>query len=49
MMAMKLLRDNAFDALLTSSAPIDALPAVMARLADGDTSTICHTVDYEGC
>jgi threonine dehydrogenase-like Zn-dependent dehydrogenase len=47
-LALELLRDPAFDALLTGSSPLADLPSVMARLADGDTRTICHTVTYEG-
>jgi threonine dehydrogenase-like Zn-dependent dehydrogenase len=47
-LALDLLRDPAFDALLTSTSSLADLPAVMARLADGDTRTICHTVSYEG-
>jgi threonine dehydrogenase-like Zn-dependent dehydrogenase len=46
-LALDLLRDPAFDALLTGSAPLAQLPEVMARLADGDPTTICHTVTYE--
>ena len=47
-LALDLLQDPAFDALLTSSSSLADLPDVMARLADGDTGTICHTVTYEG-
>ena len=46
-LALDLLRDPAFDALLTGSSSLTELPAVMARLADGDSATICHTVTYE--
>ncbi|MEP6648457.1 MAG: zinc-binding alcohol dehydrogenase [Lapillicoccus sp.] len=46
-LALDLLRDPAFDALLTGTSSLAALPDVMARLADGDTRTICHTVTYE--
>ena len=38
--------DPAFDALLTGSSTLAELPEVMARLADGDRTTICHTVTY---
>jgi len=47
-LALDLLRDPAFDALLTGSSSLADLPSVMASLADGDTRTICHTVTYEG-
>ena len=46
-LALDLLRDPAFDALLTGSSSLADLPSVMASLADGDTRTICHTVTYE--
>jgi threonine dehydrogenase-like Zn-dependent dehydrogenase len=45
-LALDLLRDPAFDALLTGSSPFDELPGVMARLADGRLPGLCHTVDY---
>ena len=45
--ALSLLADPAFDALLTSSAPLAELPAVMALLAAGDRRTLCHSVTYE--
>jgi len=47
-LALDLLTDPAYDAVLTGSSPLAELPEVMARLADGDTRTICHTVTYEG-
>ena len=46
--ALDLLRDPAFDALLTGSSPLADLPDVMARLADGRLDAICHTVTYDG-
>ena len=46
-LALHLLRDPAFDALLTGTSTLAALPGVMARLADGDSRTLCHTVTYE--
>lgn len=45
-LALDLLRDPAFDALLTGRSRFDDLPAVMERLADGRLATICHTIDY---
>ncbi|MGY1739520.1 MULTISPECIES: zinc-dependent alcohol dehydrogenase [unclassified Blastococcus] len=47
-LALDLLRDDAFDALLTGSSPFGELPEVMARLADGRLPALCHTVDYGG-
>lgn len=45
-LALELLRDPAFDALLTGRSPFPELPEVMARLADGEPA-LCHTIDYE--
>ncbi|WP_409332560.1 zinc-dependent alcohol dehydrogenase [Trujillonella humicola] len=45
-LALGLLRDDAFDALLTGSSPFAELPGVMARLADGRLPALCHTIDY---
>lgn len=46
-LALDLLRDPAFDALLTGCSPFDDLPEVMARLADGRLSGLCHTIAYD--
>ena len=45
-MALELLRDPAFDALLTGQSPFEELPAVMAGLADGSLPALCHTITY---
>jgi NADPH:quinone reductase-like Zn-dependent oxidoreductase len=45
-LALDLLVDPAFDALLTGSSTLAELPGFMARLADGDRQTICHSVTY---
>ena len=45
-LALDLLRDAAFDALLTGSSRFDDLPDVMARLAAGRLPAICHTITY---
>jgi threonine dehydrogenase-like Zn-dependent dehydrogenase len=47
-LALELLRDPAFDALLTGRSPFGELPDVLARLADGRLSALCHTIDYDG-
>jgi hypothetical protein len=47
-LALELLRDPAFDALLTGRSPFDELPEVMARLAAGELPALCHTIAYEG-
>jgi hypothetical protein len=46
-LALELLRDPAFDRLLTGASPFAELPAVMARLAAGSLSGLCHTITYE--
>ena len=46
-LALDLLRDPAFDALLTGSSPFDELPDVLARLADGRLTALCHTITYD--
>ena len=45
-LAVDLLRDPAFDALLTGDSPFEELPEVMPRLADGSLPAICHTITY---
>jgi threonine dehydrogenase-like Zn-dependent dehydrogenase len=45
-LALELLRDAAFDALLTGSSRFDELPDVMPRLAAGSLPAICHTITY---
>jgi threonine dehydrogenase-like Zn-dependent dehydrogenase len=45
-LALELLRDPAFDALITGESRFDELPDVMARLADGSLPALCHTVSY---
>ncbi len=45
-LALELLRDPAFDALLTGSSPFEDLPEVMAALSDARLTALCHTIDY---
>jgi threonine dehydrogenase-like Zn-dependent dehydrogenase len=47
-LALELLRDPAFDALLTGASPFADLPDVLARLAGGTLPALCHTVTYAG-
>jgi NADPH:quinone reductase-like Zn-dependent oxidoreductase len=47
-LALELLRDDAFDALLSGESRFEDLPAVMARLAAGDLPALCHTITYDG-
>ncbi len=46
-LALELLRDDAFDALLTGHSTWRDLPAVMAELASGPNAELCHTIDWE--
>jgi threonine dehydrogenase-like Zn-dependent dehydrogenase len=46
-LALDLLRDPVFDALLTGASPFAELPRVMARLASGELPALCHTIGYE--
>jgi threonine dehydrogenase-like Zn-dependent dehydrogenase len=46
-LALELLRDPAFDAVLTGESPFEELPTVMARLADHELSALCHSVTYD--
>jgi NADPH:quinone reductase-like Zn-dependent oxidoreductase len=45
-LALDLLRDPAFDALLTGESSFEELPEVMPRLVDGSLPAICHTITY---
>lgn len=45
-LALELLRDPAFDALLTGESRFDELPDVMAGLAAGSLPALCHTITY---
>ena len=45
-LALDLLRDPAFDALVTEQSRFQELPAVMARLAAGSLPALCHTITY---
>ncbi len=47
-LALELLRDPAFDALLTGESHFRELPDVMARLAAGSLPALCHTITYDG-
>ncbi len=46
-LALDLLRDPAFDALLTGQSTFAELPDVMARLAAGTLPALCHTITYD--
>lgn len=46
-LALRLLADPAYDALLTGESPFDELPEVMAKLASGSLPALCHTIRYD--
>jgi hypothetical protein len=45
-LAVSLLADPVFDALLTGQSMLDELPATLSRLADRPDGTLCHSVIY---
>ncbi len=46
-LALRLLDDPAFDALLTGESGFEELPSVLPRLADGTLPALCHRVTYD--
>ncbi len=46
-LAVDLLRDPAFEALITGASGFHELPDVMPRLVDGTLPALCHTVTYD--
>jgi threonine dehydrogenase-like Zn-dependent dehydrogenase len=46
-LALELLRDPAFDTLLTGASPFDELPAVLESLASGSRPALTHLITYE--
>jgi NADPH:quinone reductase-like Zn-dependent oxidoreductase len=46
-LALDLLRDPIFDALLSGDSPFHALPEVMPQLAVPDSGALCHTLHYD--
>jgi threonine dehydrogenase-like Zn-dependent dehydrogenase len=44
--ALALLEDPRFDALITGHSPFEELPAALLRLADGTLPALCHVIDY---
>jgi threonine dehydrogenase-like Zn-dependent dehydrogenase len=47
-LALELLRDPAFDALVSGQSHFSELPDVMAQLAAGSLPALCHTISYDG-
>jgi NADPH:quinone reductase-like Zn-dependent oxidoreductase len=45
-LALSLLADPVFDALLTGATPFDDMPATMARLAGVPAGVLCHRITY---
>jgi threonine dehydrogenase-like Zn-dependent dehydrogenase len=45
--ALELLRDPAFDALVTGESGFSELPDVMSELASGRIPALCHTIIYD--
>jgi threonine dehydrogenase-like Zn-dependent dehydrogenase len=45
-LALDLLRDPAFEVLLTGTSRFDELPEVLPRLAAGDLPALCHVITY---
>jgi len=45
-LALELLADPVFDALLTGESPFEALPETLARLARSPDGALCHVVTY---
>jgi NADPH:quinone reductase-like Zn-dependent oxidoreductase len=46
-LALELLKDPAFDALVTGRSAFDELPATMVRLSDRSLPAICHLITYD--
>lgn len=46
-LALELLRDPAFDVLLTGTSSFHELPETMAALAAGDLPGLCHSISYD--
>ncbi|MGK5741049.1 zinc-dependent alcohol dehydrogenase [Micromonospora sp. URMC 103] len=47
-LALDLLDDPAFDALITGESRFAELPDVMSRLTSGDLPALCHLITYDG-
>jgi hypothetical protein len=47
-LALDLLRDPAFDALLSGESAFEQLPRVIAGMAAGTFPALCHVITYGG-
>ena len=45
-LALRLLADPRFDALITGESPFHELPRVMPKLASGELPSLCHRITY---
>ena len=45
-LALRIMADPAFDALISSRSPFTELPGMMRRLAAGELGGLCHVLDY---
>ncbi len=45
-LALELMRDPAFDVLITGESRFEELPQVLGRLASGALPALCHTINY---
>jgi threonine dehydrogenase-like Zn-dependent dehydrogenase len=45
-LALELLRDPAFDVLVTGTSPFAELPRVMSEMSNGQLPGLCHTIAY---
>jgi hypothetical protein len=46
-LALDLLHDEAFDALLSGESAFAELPDVLPKVADGSLPALCHTIAYD--
>jgi threonine dehydrogenase-like Zn-dependent dehydrogenase len=46
-LSLDLLRDPAFDCLLSGHSPFAELPTVLPRLVSGELSALCHSLTYD--
>lgn len=46
-LALDLLRDPAFDTIITGESPFEDLPEVLPRLVDGTLPALCHLITYD--
>ncbi len=45
-LALDLLHDDVYDALISGSSPFAELPDTMRRLTSGELPALCHVIDY---